>query len=118
MADQSAQQPGSMLTLSDSEVAEIVRRVLTVVRPARLILFGSAATGTMTPDSDVDLLVVLDEVNEPHAQAVSVRNALAGLPFSFDVIVMTRERFEETRGVIGGVAWPAARHGKVIYETA
>jgi hypothetical protein len=31
---------------------------------------------------------------------------------------MKSERFEETRDVIGGIAWPAARYGKVIYEAA
>jgi predicted nucleotidyltransferase len=37
---------------------EVVRRVLTVARPDRIILFGSAATGQMTKDSDIDLLIV------------------------------------------------------------
>ena len=37
---------------------EIVRRVLTVARPEKIILFGSAATGQMTKDSDIDLLIV------------------------------------------------------------
>ena len=37
---------------------EIVRRVLSVARPDKIILFGSAAAGQMTKDSDVDLLVV------------------------------------------------------------
>jgi predicted nucleotidyltransferase len=31
---------------------------LTVSKPARIILFGSAATGRMTQDSDIDLLVL------------------------------------------------------------
>jgi hypothetical protein len=47
-----------------------------------------------------------------------IREALTGLRFAFDVIVMSSDRFEETRGVIGGIAWPAARDGKVIYEAA
>jgi len=37
---------------------EIVRRVVEVAHPDRIILFGSAARGDMGPDSDVDLLVV------------------------------------------------------------
>ena len=38
-------------------IQEIVRRILTVTKPDRIILFGSAATGNMTRDSDIDLLV-------------------------------------------------------------
>jgi predicted nucleotidyltransferase len=105
-------------SLSEAVVTEIMRRILTVLRPTRVVLFGSAATGTMTRDSDIDLLVVADSVSDARADAVRVRRALRGLPFAFDVIVMSRERFEETRGVIGGIAWPAARHGRVIYEAA
>jgi hypothetical protein len=35
-----------------------------------------------------------------------------------DLIVMRTERFEETKSVIGGVAYPANKYGKVIYEAA
>jgi len=37
---------------------EIVRRILAVAKPDRVIVFGSAAAGRMTADSDIDLLVV------------------------------------------------------------
>ena len=40
-------------------LAEAVRRAVEVARPIRIILFGSAARGTMGPDSDFDLLVVV-----------------------------------------------------------
>lgn len=118
MRDKATSASSPPTVIGDDHVREIVRRILTVVSPARVILFGSAATGTMGPDSDVDLLVVTREVTDPHEQVLTIRHALAGLPFSFDVMVMARDRFEETRGVIGGIAWPAARHGKVIYEAA
>ena len=39
-------------------LADIVRRVAEVAKPQRIVMFGSAARGTMRPDSDVDLLVV------------------------------------------------------------
>lgn len=39
-------------------LADIVRRVVEVAKPQRIVMFGSAARGTMRPDSDVDLLVI------------------------------------------------------------
>ena len=36
---------------------EIVSRILNIANPRRIILFGSAATETMSSDSDLDLLV-------------------------------------------------------------
>ena len=103
-------------SVSKETLDEIVKRILGVCQPDRVILFGSAATGRMTPDSDIDLLVVERGAPDARAQALNIQRELAGLPYPFDVIVMSQERFDETRDVIGGIAWPAARHGKVIYE--
>ena len=47
--------------LSEQTLAEMIRRVVEVAHPQRLILFGSAARGEMGPHSDVDLLVVVDQ---------------------------------------------------------
>jgi predicted nucleotidyltransferase len=118
MTDQGTAPEASAGKLSDETVAEIVARVLDACQPERMILFGSAATGRMTRDSDIDILVVLNDVADARREAMRVRTALAGLPFPFDVIVMSRDRFKETRDVIGGIAWPAARYGRVIYEAA
>ena len=37
---------------------EVVRRIVEVAQPEKIILFGSAVRGEMGPNSDVDLLVV------------------------------------------------------------
>jgi predicted nucleotidyltransferase len=51
--------------IDDSLVREIVRRLLGVARPDRIILFGSAANGPMTRDSDIDLLIVAPTDDTP-----------------------------------------------------
>jgi hypothetical protein len=38
--------------------------------------------------------------------------------WAFDVIVMTTERFDEVKGVVGTIAHPAHRQGEVVYEAA
>ncbi len=59
--------------LSDETVGEIVARILGVCRPEQVILFGSAATGRMTRDSDIDILVVLNDVTDARREAMRVR---------------------------------------------
>ncbi len=76
--------------------------MLTVARPDRIILFGSAATGQMTKDSDIDLLVVEPEPANTRDRSVRIRRAMGGVPYPVDVIVMSSERFEETKNIIGG----------------
>ncbi len=105
------------ISITEETIREIVRRILAVCDPDRVILFGSAATGAMTTESDIDLLVVEPRVEDAREEAMRLREALKGIHFPIDVIVMSSERFDETRGVIGGIAFPA-RYGKVIYEAA
>lgn len=97
---------------------EIVRRVLGVAQPERIILFGSAAAGQMNRDSDIDLLVLEPAPQNTRGESVRIGDALRGLGFPFDVIVMATERFEETKGLVGGIAYPANKTGKVIYGSS
>jgi predicted nucleotidyltransferase len=105
-------------SIDERLIAEIVRRVLGVASPTRLILFGSAAAGAMTRDSDIDLLLVVPRPDSPLRMMTRVGDALRGLGFPFDVIVIDEERFEETKDVVGGIAFPANKYGRVIYEAA
>jgi predicted nucleotidyltransferase len=104
------------ISVSEETIKEIVQRILRVCSPDRVILFGSAAMGTMNPDSDIDLLVIEPQVQDVREEATLLRAALDEVPYPIDVIVMSRERFDETRAVIGGIAFPAAHYGRVIYE--
>jgi len=99
-------------------IEEIIRRILSVSKPDRIILFGSAVTGPMTKDSDIDLLVLERDGENHRPESVRIGDALRGLGYPVDVIVMDKERFEESKNVIGGIAFPAHKYGKVIYEAA
>ena len=104
--------------IGDALVEEIVRRVLSVTRPDKIILFGSAATGEMTRDSDVDLLIVEAQPKDRRRQSVAIGDALRGMGFPFDVLVISTDWFEASKNVIGGIAYPANKYGKVIYDAA
>jgi uncharacterized protein len=68
---------------------EIVRRVLNAARPDRIILFGSAATGQMTKDSDIDLLIVHPSPHNTRDESVKIRRAVGDIGYPVDVIVIT-----------------------------
>ena len=104
--------------VDETLLKEVVRRVLTVARPEKIILFGSAATGGMTPDSDLDLLIVEPAPANTRERSVSIRRALGDVQYPVDVVVMSSERFEETKGIIGGLAYPANKYGRILYEAA
>jgi predicted nucleotidyltransferase len=107
-----------VMGIDESLTAEIVRRILSVTKPDRIILFGSAATGRMTRDSDIDLLVVEPAPGNTRDQSVRIRSAIGSVGHPVDVIVIPTERFEETKNIFGGIAYPAEKYGKVLYEAA
>ncbi len=104
--------------IDETIIEQIVQRILSVAQPDRIILFGSAATGEMTRDSDIDLLIVEADPGNTRNESVRLRGQLTGLNYPFDVIVISTEWFEESKGVIGGIAYPANKYGRVIYEAA
>ena len=102
-------------TVTLKDIREIVQQIVERFRPQKVILFGSYAQGKPTEDSDVDLLVVM-ETNERALHAAARISAAIYHPFPLDVLVMSSEESEETKAVVGGLAYPAHHWGKVLYE--
>jgi predicted nucleotidyltransferase len=96
-------------------IGRMVERLATQFHPRRIILFGSWARGQQTPDSDVDLLVVMDEVTDRRALRVAMRRALGTTGLSKDIVLLTSAEFERQRQVAGSIAYPADREGRVLY---
>jgi predicted nucleotidyltransferase len=95
---------------------EIIRRILSVSSPQKIILFGSYARGDFDQDSDLDFLVIMDEIASPRAESIRLRRALRGLMVSIDVIVATPPQLEKYRHTIGLIYREALNEGKVLYE--
>jgi len=99
-------------------MSDIVRRILSVAQPDKIILFGSAATGKMTRDSDIDLLIVEPDTSNQRNEYVRITKSLWGINYPFDILFITTQWFEDSKDVVGGIAYPANKYGKVIYEAA
>ncbi len=101
-------------SLSEDNLKEIIRRIVEVASPEKIILFGSAARGKMGPNSDVDLLVIKSGVNRLELMGRIYRN-MHGVGEAVDVIVATPEDVESYRNCHAVVIAPALREGKVVY---
>ena len=97
-------------------VTTMVDRIVDRFQPARILLFGSRARGTDNRWSDVDLLVVMEEVADKRRAAVEMRRALADLLVSKDILVTTPDEIASRGQIIGTVLHAALRDGKVLYE--
>lgn len=84
-------------------------------KPEKVILFGSHASGTAGPDSDVDLLVVMPVSGSKRSKAVEIGVFLHDMNVAKDVIVVRPDEFEWRKDIVGTIEWPAAHDGKVLY---
>ena len=101
---------------SDPEVIEqLVRRIIEIVQPLRIILFGSAARGEMGPDSDIDVLVVMPEGVHRRRTAQLLYRQIRGLGVPFDILVATPDDLERHRDNIGLVYQSILQEGREVY---
>lgn len=105
---------GSPTTLQAS-LEEIIRRIVEVAHPDRIILFGSAARGELGPDSDIDLLVVKSDVEHRGHLSEDIYMNLSGIGVPVDIVVVTPEDIERFRHKVGTIIRPALRDGREVY---
>ena len=75
-----------------------VRRIVEALHPEKVILFGSHAYGKPTPDSDVDLLVILETSASEKERYLSVCRLLRPRPFPVDILVRTPQEVARATG--------------------
>ena len=102
--------------LDQRTLEDIVRRVVEVARPEKIILFGSAARGRMGPNSDVDLLIIKEGADALDLMARIYEN-LRGADAAVDAIVASPEDVERFKDSHALVFKSALREGRVIYES-
>ena len=96
-------------------LSEIVRRIVRVAAPERIILFGSAARGEMGRGSDLDLLVIKRGRYHRGQVTEEIYFNLIGVGRAVDVVVVTPEDVDRYRDTTALVIAPALREGRVIY---
>ena len=100
----------------DQEILDdIIRRVVRVAQPEKIILFGSAARGDMGPHSDVDLLIVKEGADTLDLMGDIYMN-LHGVGAAVDAVVVTPADVERYKDSHALVIKPALREGRVVYE--
>ena len=104
-------------TVDQAVLDEVIRRVVEVAQPEKIILFGSAAGGRMGPHSDLDLLVVRAGVDALDLMGDIYLN-LRGVGTPVDAIVASPDDLERYRDSYGMVIREALREGRVVYEAA
>lgn len=98
-------------------IEDVCRRIAEEFKPEKIILFGSHAYGEPTPESDLDLLVVMRYEGDYFLQAAKIRQRL-GLATPMDLLVRTPEELQYRLEIGDRFMREIIERGKVMYEAA
>ncbi len=86
--------------------------------PSRVIVFGSYARGTADSDSDLDLVVIEQEISNKEGEYLRLRSALGRIApgVGVDLLIFPLDEFERRRLVPGTIPYEASLEGKVLYD--
>lgn len=99
-----------------AELAQIVERLVAVFHPDHIYAFGSQVRGEATPESDLDLLIVVASAREPaHRLAQVAYHALPVHALAIDILVMARDEFERRSHAMSSLPATVLREGRTLY---
>jgi uncharacterized protein len=110
--------PAGFPPLTGEVIESIVRRIVNYLLVEKIILFGSYSNtqGSPTPDSDIDLLIIMETSESLTKRVLSVSRLLRPRPFPMDILVRTPQ--EITAILESGDAFfqEIMTQGSVIYD--
>jgi predicted nucleotidyltransferase len=102
--------------IPEAIIRELISRIAIEFQPQKIILFGSYGYGNPRPESDVDLLVILDTPIRETQQALAIRQQINPL-FGVDIIVYTPAHLEERLRLGDSFLREITGKGIVAYES-
>lgn len=100
----------------DSQLFEELRaRLVESLGAQRIVVFGSRARGNHRPDSDVDIMVIMEGGGSAGTRAVKVGRALRGIGVPTDIVVYTPKEYQRYRRWPSSIAAIADREGIVLH---
>ena len=95
----------------------LARQIVDRFHPQKMILFGSYAYGQPRPESDIDLLIIMDTEMRESVQALQIRQYLNPL-FGLDIIVYPPAKLKQRLAWGDSFLREIVERGVVLYESA
>ncbi len=105
--------------LNEQTILDAARRAAEAASsPASVWLFGSYARGEADDASDLDLLVVEEQVTDKAAEYLRIHRAIGSLGVGVDVMVYSRGEYERRSQVSGTLPHRVRHEGRVLHVAA
>lgn len=96
---------------------EIVSK-LKPIKPIRIILFGSYAYGDPDQNSDLDICVIIDSLNNKSEKKRLIRTLLSDIDIAKDILTPSSEEFNFYKNEFGSVYMEIDKKGKVLWPNS
>ena len=103
--------------LNDNVKHQLVQSIVESVSPLKIILFGSYAYGDPNADSDLDLLIIINNFISKIEEKRKIRKAIHHLDYPKDILVASSEEFEFYKKQTGSVFQEANEKGIVLWSS-
>ena len=98
------------------DLAWAVERLVESFHPQSIYVFGSHARGTPGPNSDIDLMVVVGDTDQPlHRLDQQGYGVLEPYRLPIELIFITRSDFERRLPAMASLPASVAREGRLLY---
>ena len=105
-----------VITIDETLIESATQTLVSEFHPEQIWLFGSHAWGTPTSDSDLDLMVVVRDSDEPAIRrSQRALRCLQGLPMPKDVIVPTRAQVDRYKHLRASLFHQILTRGRKLY---
>jgi len=99
-------------------LSDVVHRLVQSYRPEQIYLFGSAARVDFQQDSDLDLMVIVEDNALPERRKCRLAyQVLPSTGVAADILVWTKRSFEERLHLKASLPSTIMREGKLIYAS-
>jgi uncharacterized protein len=105
--------------ITKEQIQEATKRLVEVYQPEAIYLFGSYAWGEPTEDSDIDLMIVVEDAhNSEFSFIIKGNKALAGIGFPIDFLINSTNDFDMRARHRSNLEFLVKEKGVKLYESA
>lgn len=98
-------------------IDDISKRIGLKFKPKKIVLFGSTALGKETKNSDIDLCIIKDAIQDKSKEYIEIRKMLDDILVPMDIIFFNNKEYNKRKDIFGTVQYEIDKKGVVIYES-
>ena len=102
--------------ITEQAVNKALNKIISGLRPLKIILFGSYVKPKNEKPNDLDILIVMKSSIPFYKRVAQVKMLFNPAPFPMDVIIYTPEEFDKWRNTINHIIPEIIHNGKIVYE--